>query len=308
MKSSFQIRILHRALVTVLSMWALLTLTFILLQFFPGSPYDDEIELHPTVQEQIRASLGLDRSAIEQYFNYFSRVLQGDLGVSQIYPGRSVRDVIVTHFPTTLRISGFALLLALVFSIGGTLLALSSKLGRALFQPVAVVVLSLPTLFVGPLFILYFGVYLRWFPAALLSGPLSYVLPVFLLSLRPAAGLSRLLWNAMEEAGRTMDIQFMRGMGVSEERLRMKYILRKSVVPYLSYLAYVSAGLLAGSAIIEVLFAIQGMGSQFIDAVLNRDATIVLGLTLFYGFFVMLFQFVFECIVLLLDPRLRDST
>lgn len=307
MKYSFQYKLLRRFLLTIVSMWALLTLTFVLLQLFPGSPYDDEIQLHPTVQEQVRASLGLDQSPWQQYLTYSSHVLRGDLGVSQIYKGRTVQDIIALHFPATLQLTSCALVLALFLSVGGTLLAQSWSAAGRIFQIVVISILSLPTLFIGPLLILVFGVQLQWFPTALLTTPISYVLPVFLLSLRPAAGLARLLWSSMEEARQTMDIQFLRGLGVSEPRLRMKYVLKKSTVPFLSYLAYVSSGLLAGSAVVEVLFAIQGMGSQFVDAVLNRDATVVIGLTLFYGFFVMLFQFVFECAVVALDPRLRDA-
>lgn len=287
------------------SLWILLTLTFLLLRFFPGSPFDEEVSLHPSVQAQIEATYHLHRPVYEQYFHYMNDLIHGNLGVSQFFAGKTVSSIILAYVPNTLILNFLALTLAFVVAVLLALWGLQEHRGaRGSFEAITLCLLSMPTLLAGPILILVFGHWLNLFPVALLEQPSSYVLPVIVLAIKPIASLSRLLESSLRQNSVGDDLRTMKAMGVSPWRILTKYNLKKSLVPAFSFFGGLAAVMMGGSAIIEIIFALPGMGSQFIEAVMNRDSSLVLGLTLCYGSFILVFQCLIDLTLPLLDPRI----
>ncbi len=294
---------LRRSLQGLLSLWLLATITFLLMKCFPGSPFDDEVTLHPDVRAQLEKQYGLDLPVAEQYFVFLETLAEGHFGVSQFFVGQDSKDVIIKTFPTTLLISFLALLLALLVGIGLSIFAMLSRSGYFIYEAVTLSLLSTPILLVAPLMIYFFGFKMNLFPVALLESPLSYVLPVVAVSLRPMASLARLFYTTLIDNNSADFLRTVRSQGFSEIKILLKWNFRNSMIPALAFLGPLAAVLLAGSTMVEVVFAIPGLGSQFVESVLNRDASMVIGLTLFYGFFIIFFQIVVDFLMAIIDPR-----
>lgn len=297
----------RRIIQTLISLFVLTSLTFFLLKFFPGSPFDEEISLHPSVQQQIESLYRLHQSWWQQYLSYFSQLLQGHLGVSQFFQDKSVESVLAGHLPVTLALSALTLCFSSVVAILLAIFSRLSQVGKWTHELVSLFFLSVPTLLAGPLLIYLFGFYWNLLPVALLEMPSSYILPVLVLSLKPIASLARLLEIQLSENARLDDLKMMEGLGVSRLRLLLKYNLKKSIIPFVSYWGGLAGVMLGGSAMVEIVFSIPGMGSQFIEAVLNRDTSLVIGLTLFYGFFIFAFQLLVDIVLPFFDPRMRKT-
>jgi oligopeptide transport system permease protein len=197
--------------------------------------------------------------------------------------------------------------LAGFIALSMALVGITSRWGEKIVQFVTLIGISLPTLFVGPLIIYLFGFYLGWFPVALLEGPMSYVLPIIVIALRPASSVSRILFSSLKNNLKSDDLRTARSFGISEMRIALKYNLRKSIIPAASYLLGTTGAMMGGALMVEILFALPGLGSRFLDAVLNRDASLVIGLTLSYGIFIFLFQMLTDILVILLDPRIKRA-
>jgi oligopeptide transport system permease protein len=290
-----------------LSLWLLATLTFFMMKVFPGSPFDEEISLHPSVQQQIEIQYGLHQPIGKQYFTFLQGLLEGRFGVSQFFSGKDARDVIVQTFPVTLRIASMALALALMAALVLALVAHQWSWGYSLYEAVTLVFLSAPILLAGPLLIYLFGFHLNWLPVALLESPAAYVLPVLAVAMRPTASLARLLYTSLQDNLKNDYLRTAKAMGHSDLHILLKLNLRNSLIPMVAYLGPLAAVLLTGSTMVEIVFAIPGLGSQFVEAVLNRDSSMVIGLTLFYGFFILSFQLVVDLVMAGLDPRLRSQ-
>lgn len=299
--------VLKRLSQTVLSLLVLVTLTFFLMKVFPGSPFDEEATLHPSVQLQLNQQYGLQYSWGEQYFYFFKQLVQGNLGVSQFYPGRDASEVILRYFPVTARLAILALAVAIVAALTLALWAIQSAWGYFVYQAVTLVFLSAPLLLAGPLLIYLLGFKFNLLPVALLEGPFSYIMPVLLIAMRPVASLSRLLFTSLQENLSSEYLRTARAFGFSETSILIRKNLRAALIPFVAHLGPLAALLLAGSVMVEIIFAIPGLGSQFVESVLNRDTTMVIGLTLFYGFFILGFQVVVDLAIGILDPRVRQQ-
>lgn len=291
---------------TLISLFVLASLCFFLLRAFPGSPFDDEVSLNPKLEENLKSFYGLDRSIPEQYLFFVKNLLQGNLGYSMHFEGKSVLSVIGQGLPTTLKLGGIALIFSLLIGFTIGFLAARSKKFEIWHSYYVVVAISLPTLMMGPLLIWYFGFKLDLLPVAYLNSWQGYILPVLLLSLRPIAVLSRLLKNSLSESLRSDYSRTAKAMGLGQTQILLKWALKNSMIPFLSYVAVLIAGLLSGSLVIEMLFAIPGLGLQFLDSLLNRDYSLVIGLALFYGVLLMLAQLVIDIIIQRLDPRIKS--
>ena len=296
---------LRRLLQVLLSLWLLATITFFLMRAFPGSPFDDEVTLHPDVRAQLERQYDLGKSASEQYLKFLGGLVQGNFGTSQFFAGQDAKDIILHTFPVTLTLALGALLLAILAGALLSFWAVLSRPGYLAYEVITLSFLSTPILLAGPLLILVFGFRLNILPVALLESPLSYILPIIAVSLRPMASISRLLYTNLSDNHREDFLRTSRALGFSEVQILLKWNLRNSLVPLLAYLGPLAAVLMAGSTMVEVVFGIPGLGSQFVESVLNRDSSMVIGLTLFYGFFILIFQLVVDVLVAVLDPRVR---
>jgi oligopeptide transport system permease protein len=287
----------------------LVSLTFLLLRFLPGGPFDHDTPLNPHVQAELEKSWNLDAPLGSQYLSYMGALLEhGELGVSMQRPDQSVREILLQGLGQTLSLNLITLFFIYVFAFALSLLWAryrDGSLGIALEQ-LFMSLVSLPSLFVAPLLIYVFGFYLNWLPIAFLSSPRHFILPVLALGLRPMAHLARILQKSFAHQFESEYIRGARARGLSETRILTHHILRNSLVPLLSYSGTMIVSLLSGSFLIEMLFAIPGLGSEFISSLAERDYTVICGLALFYGVLLIGINLVLDFLMREADPRLKD--
>lgn len=289
----------------------LVTLSFFLMRLAPGGPFDGERSLPPEIEASLRAEYHLDEPLPQQYLRYLGGLLRGDLGPSFQYQGFRVRELIATGVPVSLTLGLWAMALALLLG-GAAGIAASLRPGRVLDQglmSLAMLGISVPSYVVGPLLVLLFAVLLRWLPAGGWEpGRWSdLLLPVVALALPQIAAIARLLRGSMLEVLRQPYIRTARAKGLPESRVVLVHALKPALLPVLSYLGPATAGLITGSVVVEQVFDLPGIGRYFVQGALNRDYTMVLGVVLFYGTMIVLFNFLVDLLYGLLDPRLRQS-
>lgn len=298
-----------RLLGAIPTLLVLITLAFFMIRIAPGGPFDSEKSLPPEIEANLNAAYHLDEPLVQQYFRYLGNILQGDFGPSFQYREYSVNELIAQGFPVSLTIGGLAVLLALL--VGGTLGIVAALRQN---QPtdytvmtVAMTGISIPNFVVAPLLILLFAVGLGWLPAGGWdgSGGAKLVLPVVSLALPQIAYIARLMRSSMIETLRQNYIRTARAKGISEFKIIMRHALKPAFLPVLSYLGPATAAVITGSVVIEKIFGIPGLGRFFVQGALNRDYTLVMGVVVFYGILIIVFNFIVDLLYGALDPKVR---
>jgi oligopeptide transport system permease protein len=290
-------------------LWVVATLTFALLRFLPGGPFDKEKTLPPEILRNLERRYALNGTFAEQYFDYLGRILRGDLGPSYKYPGRDVREILSDALPVSVELGLLALVIALAGGIALGLAAVARR-GSALDRSVAwlsLVGVSAPSFVIGAGLILVVGLWLDWLPAGLWEGPRHAILPALTLAALPLAYVTQL---TRAQVVSVMDQDFVRtarAKGVPEPRVRRHHVLRNALLAVLTYFGPLLATLLTGSFVVEKIYAIPGMGRFFVTAVTNRDYPLVLGVTLVYAVLVVLANLAVDLLYAWLDPRIRIS-
>lgn len=267
---------------------------------------NDEKNLDPQVLQNLTQFYGLDQSLSEQFFLYLKRIFTGDLGTSMHFIGRSVQSLIFEFGQTTVVLGSVAFGIAL---IGAFLISILSRVFKSQRKPtdfLMLVLMSMPTLALGPFCIWFFGFYLQLLPIALLERPSSYLLPVFLLALKPMISLARVLGSSLDAVLQEKYILTVRSLGFSEWSVVSRFALKNSLNSFLSQLGPLFASLISGSFLVEIMFAIPGLGFYFVESVLNRDWPMILGFTLFYGSVLMLSQMLTDFLIFLSDKRVKS--
>jgi len=286
------------------------TLAFFLVRLAPGGPFDAERAVPPEVLKSLNARYHLDDPWHRQYLDYLGRALQGDLGPSFKYPGRSVNEILAAGFPITLELGCYALLVAL--GLGLTAGVLAALRPRQWIDHAAMAVamggICLPTYVMGPLLVLVFSIWLDWLPV---SGwgylPGDKILPSLTLGFAYAAYIARLTRAGMLEVLQQDFIRTARAKGLPETTVVLKHALGGGLLPVVSFLGPALAGLLSGSFVVETLFQIPGLGRYYILAAFNRDYTLILGTTIFLAALIVLFNLLADLLAFWLDPRLHRA-
>jgi oligopeptide transport system permease protein len=287
----------------------LVTLTFFLLRAAPGGPFDEERVLPPDVLANLERTYHLHEPLWEQFGRYLAGVFTGDLGASFQYTDATVGQLIAEGAPVSFTLGALAMALALL--VGGTAGILAAlRRGRVLdrlLMALSVTGLSIPSYVVAPLLVLVFAVTLGWLPAGGWEPgrPLDLVLPVIALALPQAAVIARLVRGAMLESLGAPHVRTARAKGLPPRVVVLRHALRPALMPVLSYLGPALAGIVTGSVVIEQIFGVPGIGRHFVQAALNRDYPLVMGVVLFYGALIILFNFVVDVLYGVLDPRVR---
>jgi oligopeptide transport system permease protein len=300
---------LRRLLHAVPSLFVLLTLAFFMMRAAPGGPFDAERSLPPQIEAALRSEYRLDAPLWRQYLDYESALAHGDLGPSFQYEGYRVTELIAAGLPVSLALGACALLLALLAgsAIGVLAARRPGRLLDHLLTNLALLGVSIPNYVIAPLLILLFAVTLGWLPAGgWRRGEFAdMVLPVIALALPQIAYIARVLRVSLIDALATPYLRTARARGLPERLLIFRHALRPALLPVISHLGPAAAGLLTGSVVIEQIFGIPGLGRYFVQAALNRDYTLVLGVVLLYGALILIFNFVVDLLYGALDPRLR---
>lgn len=300
-----------RLLSAIPTLLVLVTLTFFMMRAAPGGPFDRERSLPPEIEAAINAQYHLDEPLWQQYLRYLGGLVQGDLGPSFKYPGYSVTELIAQGLPVSLTLGLYAMLLALLLGGAAGIWAALRQNRAADYSVMAIALagISVPSYVVAPLLILLFAVTLQWLPAGGwdASRYSDMLLPVLALAGPQIAYIARLTRGSMIEVLRSNFIRTARAKGLPERIVILRHALLPASLPILSYLGPALAGIVTGSVVVEQIFNIPGIGRYFVQAALNRDYTLVLGVVIFYGVLIILFNFIVDLLYVKLDPRVRLS-
>ena len=303
---SFALKRLTAALPTLL---VLITLAFFMMRLAPGGPFDLEKPVPAEVRANLDAAYGLDKPLLVQYANYLGDVLQGDLGPSFQYVDYSVNELIAQGFPVSLKLGISAMIVAVVFgSLFGMIAAMrQNSVTDYSMMTVAMTGISIPNFVVAPLLILVFAVALGWLPAGGWNNGAwpNMVLPVIALALPQVAYVARIMRGSMIEVLRSNYLRTARAKGLPMRQVMLRHALKPAFLPVLSYLGPATAGIITGSVVMEQIFSIPGLGRFFVQGALNRDYTLVLGVVIFYGALIIVFNFLVDLLYSVLDPKVR---
>ena len=303
---SFALKRLTAAIPTLL---VLITLAFFMMRLAPGGPFDLEKPVPAEVRANLDAAYGLDKPLLVQYANYLGDVLQGDLGPSFQYVDYSVNELIAQGFPVSLKLGISAMIVAVVFgSLFGMIAAMrQNSVTDYSMMTVAMTGISIPNFVVAPLLILVFAVALGWLPAGGWNNGAwpNMVLPVIALGLPQVAYVARIMRGSMIEVLRSNYLRTARAKGLPMRQVMLRPALKPAFLPVLSYLGPATAGIITGSVVMEQIFSIPGLGRFFVQGALNRDYTLVLGVVIFYGALIIVFNFLVDLLYSVLDPKVR---
>jgi oligopeptide transport system permease protein len=300
--------ILLRIIGIVPTLLLLVTVVFFLMRVAPGGPFDSEKALPPEIEANLNAQYHLDEPLFQQYFRYLGQILVLDFGPSFQYKDWSVNELIAEGFPVSLTIGGLALVLAFIL---GTLIGILAALRQNSVldhgpMGFAMLGISIPNFVVAPILILLFSVYAGWLPAGGWDWSIPrMILPVVTLALPVTAYVARLTRGSMIEVLHSNFIRAARAKGLPEAMVIRRHALKPALLPVISYLGPATAGLITGSVVIERIYAIPGLGSHFVQGALNRDYTLVMGVVIFYGFLIIVLNFLVDMLYAWLNPKIR---
>jgi oligopeptide transport system permease protein len=301
--------ILKRLIAGILTLLVLVTLTFALMHAIPGGPFSpaDERNTPQSVLDKINQKYGLDKPVLVQYFNYLKALASGDLGISFKQEDTTVNELVKQGFPVSAKVGAVAVIVALLVGIP---LGIVSAVKRGKWADWAAMIaatigISIPSFVLAVLLMYLFSVELRWLPVFGLSSWKHYILPVTALAVAPISYIARLTRSSMLEVMRQDYIVTARSKGVRESMVILKHALKNAIIPVLTYLGPLVAGLLTGSFIVERLFTIPGIGRYFVSSIGDRDYSVILGMTVFFGAFIIISNLIVDILCAIVDPRMK---
>jgi oligopeptide transport system permease protein len=299
----------QRLLSAIPTLLLVATLAFLLLHAAPGGPFDSDKRILPAIQKSLDAKYHLDEPLWRQYLRYLADLGRGDLGPSFQYRGTSVNEIIAQGFPVDVTVGCTAIVLALVVGIGIGIHAALRRGSREDYgsMAIAIVGISTPVFVVAPLLVLVFAVDLHWLPAGdWVRGSVKHlILPAVALALPYVAYIARLMRASTIEVMNSPFIRTARAKGLPLRSIIWRHALRPTLTPLVSFLGPAIAGLITGSIVIESVFGLPGIGRYFLTGALNRDYTLVVGITVLYGALIVLFNLAADLCYALIDPRVR---
>ncbi|KRB52910.1 ABC transporter [Rhizobium sp. Root708] len=303
--------VLRRLASAVPTLFIVVTISFFLMRFAPGGPFNLERPLPPATMENLMRTYQLDQPLWRQYATYIGNAVRGDFGPSYVYKDNSVAELIGKGLPYSMELGFYALLLALVGGVlMGTVAALRQNSAFDFsIMSLATIGTTVPNFVVGPVLTLIFAVSLSLLPAGGWGdGSLRFlILPMIALALPQLAVFARLTRGSMIEALHADHIRTARAYGLPARVVVVTHAMRGAMLPVVSYLAPCAAALLTGSAVVETIFTIPGVGRYFVLGALNRDYTLVMGTVILVAIFVIIFNLMVDILYGLLDPRVRHD-
>ncbi len=301
----------RRLLVAIPTVFLIITLAFFLMRSAPGSPFDLERPIPEAIKVRLAEKFHLDKPIAVQFGYYLKDLSRGDLGPSMKYKDKTVSNIIAEGFPVsaTLGLSAMGLAVLIGSLLGGFAALKQNQAGDYAVMGVAMTGISIPPFVTGPVLALVFGLYLGWLPTAGLDrGQLTFthlLLPVITLALPQIAIISRLMRASMIETLRSNYIRTAYAKGLPGYAVIVRHALRAAVLPLISYLGPATAALLTGSIVVEQIFALPGIGRQFVMGALQRDYTVVMGVVILYASLIIILNLVADLLYGALDPKVR---
>lgn len=300
--------IFKRLLGAIPTVFVIITIAFFLIRLAPGGPFDQERTVPPEIEANLNRVYHLDKPLVTQYTYYLGNIIKGDFGPSFQYKDRSVTELIGFGFPVSLKLGGIAIILALI--IGSTLGIIAAIRQNTAadysVMGVAMTGITIPNFVMAPLLVLLFAVGLGWLPAGGWGESWKQmILPIVTLALPQIAYISRMMRGSMIEVLHSNHVRTAKAKGLSQGKIIRKHCLRAAMLPIISYLGPATAAVITGSVVIEQIFGIPGVGRYFVQASLNRDYTLVMGIVIFYGVLIVLFNLIVDVLYSLLDPKVK---
>lgn len=299
--------ILKRIFSSVITIWFIMTLTFILMKSIPGDPFVSERAMTPQVKAAVYAKYGLDKPEFEQYLTYMTNFLKGDFGVSFNKIGLTTQDIITGGFPYSLKIGGWASLFIIVVGIFlGIVAALrQNKFIDRTVMFVATLGATIPSFVFATGYLYFFSKQLGWAPSFGVGTWKHYVGPVICIGMFSLSYVTRLTRTSVLDVLQQDYIRTARAKGLSELKVIGKHALRNALIPVVTYIGPMIAGIVTGSFVIEKVFGIAGIGSLFTTSILSRDYTLIMGVTVFFGIFLVLAVLIVDIVYVMIDPRIK---
>lgn len=304
--------IAKRLLYALLTLMVLITLTFFMMRLLPGDPFIGEKAIPETTLKALNAKYGLDKPMIVQLGMYVSNIFKGDLGLSMYY-NRPVTDVIFQAFPYSLDLGIRSIIFATII---GVLLGIVAAVKRgtpwdtaSMF--LAVIGVSVPSFIIGALLQYLLGLKLyeatgiKFFPITGWNTAASKILPSFALSFSTLATISRLMRTSMLDTLGQDYIKTAKSKGLSQKKIIWRHAVRNAIMPVITVLGPITAAVLTGAFVVENIFSVPGMGKFFVISIQNRDYTMISGLTLFYGSFLIIANLIVDLLYGFIDPRVK---
>ena len=297
--------IIKRLFIGVVTIWALITITFFLIRIMPGSPFEAD-NLSQSAIEQLESTYGLDEPMWKQYILYMENLMHGDLGISY-KKNVSVNTLIARGFPYTLSIGLLSIAVsAFIGILMGIWMATSKRLAvKNTLLGIATLGVSIPGFVTAILLMMIFGVWWPVLPIVGLGSPANYILPVAAQSFGQIASIARLTKSTYSEAIQMDYVTMARAKRLSNLYITARHVLKNALIPVVTYFGPAIAFLITGSFVVESIFSIPGIGREFTNAITNRDYTVVLGFSVFIGVIITVANLAVDIICSLIDPRIK---
>lgn len=298
--------ILKRLIMALITVWAIITITFFLMHAIPGDPIRQEGKMPPIIYENMKKKYGLDKSLGEQYVIYLKNILRFDFGVSMKSDAETVNQMIMRGFPVSARLGLQALIIALIVGpILGCFAAIyQNKAPDYIATIIAILGVSVPSFILGAFLIQVVATHFKGFPVGGWGTFKHTILPSFALSFLTTAYMARLMRSTMLEVLNQDYIKTARSKGISKNMVILKHAFRNAILPLVSTLGTSTANLMVGSFVIEKIFGIPGLGMFFVRSISNRDYPLIMGTTIFYSMVLVIAILIVDVAYTLIDPRI----
>lgn len=299
---------LTRVVIAIITLWVLVTATFFLVKLLPGDPFMND-KVPAAIQERQREYYGLNKPVAEQYLTYMNNLLHGDLGYSLKSTGRAVIDIIKDFFPVSAKLGIVSMV---IFDLLGILFGIICAQNRGRWPDYVLLVfavccVALPSMVVGPILRYYLGARWKLLPVAGWGTVKQMIMPATILGLSAIAGYTRSMRASMLGVISEDYIKTARAKGLSGAQVIWRHELKNSFVPIMSGLGISVASILTGTFVVEDMFLIPGLGRHFTNSIIALDYPLVMGLTIFYGAFLIVMNLLVDVLYGIVDPRIRTS-
>ena len=301
--------VLKRVFFMIITLWLIATITFFLMQLLPGTPYTNQERLSPETIEMLNKQVGLDKPVIVQYGIYLSNLLQGDFGISFQFKNQPVAHLLAGRIGPSLQLG----LQAIIFgTVLGTILGTISAMKQNTWADtsstlVAILGRSIPNFVFAVLIQYIFAIKLQVLPIAKWDGFVYTILPTIALAMSPLADSARFIRTEMVEVLHSDYVELAKAKGLSRWEIAFKHGLRNSLIPLMTLLGPLAVALMTGSLVVENIFAIPGIGEQFVKSITTNDYPTIMAVTILYSFMLIFVILIVDLLYGLVDPRIRVS-
>lgn len=299
--------IMKRLMYIVVALFVIISATFFLMRMAPGSPFASERNFPPQIEERLNETYGLNNPWYIQYKDYLIDSATFEFGESMKYKARSTNDMISEGFPISLTLGIEAMLIAVGL---GILLGVISALYHNRFPDylsttIAVLGISVPSFILAGLMQYFLAFKLGWFPISGWEGFIYSILPALAIAMAHMGFIAKLIRSSMLEQNNSDYVKMARAKGIGKWTIVFRHTLRNALLPVVTYLGPLTAGVVTGSFIVEQIFAIPGLGKHFVQSITNRDYTVIMGTTVFYSIILLFAVFIVDILYGIIDPRIK---